>query len=172
MFRRRRTILRRGGLMLAMLLLAVATLGTFWPEVFLLHPSTDPIDPGRARSMLVERADHRVIEAFVAQSYSDAGEPDAFVVEFTGNGSRADRNGEYDAQRWSPHRVEASTFNYPGFGRSSGPCTLGSIAPMALDAFDHVASLAHGRPIFVCGNSFGSPVALYVGSKRAVAGLI
>lgn len=62
--------------------------------------------------------------------------------------------------------------NYPGYGRSTGPADLRGIVNAALAAYDHLAARANGKPIFVCGFSLGTAVALCVAARRPVAGLI
>jgi pimeloyl-ACP methyl ester carboxylesterase len=62
--------------------------------------------------------------------------------------------------------------NYPGYGGSEGGAKLKLIPPAALAAYDALAEVARGRPIFVEGNSLGTAPALYVAAHRPVAGLI
>jgi len=140
---------------------------------FLLHPSTAVIHPKNAERRTIEIAG-RDIEIWVSKSpgAEQSGEPKAFVLEFTGNASRAEWIVNYVAGRWGDRPVEVWAMNYPGFGGSAGPATLDAIAPAALAVYDDLANHAEGKPIFVSGFSLGTAPALYVASKRSVAGIM
>jgi pimeloyl-ACP methyl ester carboxylesterase len=113
------------------------------------------------------------LEVFVARSPGAAtAEPQAFMLEFTGNGSRADDMTGWVASRWGERPIEVWVMNYPGYGRSTGPARLKSLAPAGLAVYDALAKVAAGRPIFVAGNSMGTTVALHVATQRPVAGMI
>lgn len=117
------------------------------------------------------------VEVFTARSPGapqvGTGEPEAYVLEFTGNGSRADDMTGWVASRWGARSVEAWVMNYPGYGRSTGPARLATIGPAGLAVFDDLVKRAGGRPIYVAGNSMGTTVALHVAANRpGVAGLI
>jgi pimeloyl-ACP methyl ester carboxylesterase len=99
-------------------------------------------------------------------------EPKAYMIEFTGNATRAEQVASYAAGRWGQRSVEAWMVNYPGYGGSSGDADLSAIPPAALAVYDEVAKIAHGKPIFLAGNSLGTTAALYVASKRPTAGMI
>jgi pimeloyl-ACP methyl ester carboxylesterase len=142
-------------------------------ETFLLHPSTEPLDPGGARQQFIEQPD-RKIEIYTARTkgVEQSGEPRAFLLEFTGNATRAEQITKYIADRWGQRSVEVWVMNYPGFGQSTGPAKLGAIPHAALATYDELSKRASGRPIFVAGNSMGTTSALYVASQRKVAGVI
>jgi alpha-beta hydrolase superfamily lysophospholipase len=99
-------------------------------------------------------------------------EPEAYVLGFVGNGSRAEIECENFVRDFSRHTVVLYVMNYPGFGDSDGPAKVAAIPPAALAAYDYVAKQAHGKPIFVMGHSLGTTAALYVATQRPVAGLI
>ncbi len=99
-------------------------------------------------------------------------EPGAFVIEFGGNGSRAEYMIEYVAEQWGDRPVEVWSVNYPGYGQSAGSAKLVSIAPAALAVFDAARAKAGNRPIFICGHSIGTTAALYLAAHRPVAGLV
>jgi pimeloyl-ACP methyl ester carboxylesterase len=142
-------------------------------DYFLLHPSTGPADAGGAERHVLSSND-RSVEYFTARSAGAAHgvEPKAFVLEFCGNATRAEYITRYVADRWGRRPVEVWVMNYPGFGGSTGPATLSAIPAAALETYDELSRQAAGRPIFVTGNSLGTTAALYVASKRPVAGLI
>jgi hypothetical protein len=78
-----------------------------------------------------------------------------------------------EAAAWSAGpAIELWGVNYPGYGGSTGPATLGAIGPAALVAYDALARQAGNRPIIVFGTSLGTTAALYLGATRPVAGLI
>lgn len=113
------------------------------------------------------------LEVFVARSPgAQTREPVAFMLEFTGNATRADDIAGWVASRWGDRPVEAWVMNYPGYGRSTGPARLNRLAPAGLTVYDELKTVAAGRPIFVAGNSMGTTVAIHVATKRPVAGLI
>src|SRR5687768_3803555 len=139
---------------------------------FLLFPSRHPIDAGRAEARSVE-VDGRKIEVWTARSPACFGrEPEGFVLEFCGNATRAEHIAQFVADRWRDQPVEVWVMNYPGFGGSEGRATLKSIPPAALATYDALRQVAGDRPIFLAGNSMGATPALYVASRRPVAGMI
>jgi pimeloyl-ACP methyl ester carboxylesterase len=137
---------------------------------FLLFPSTQPIDaPGAERFALPCGAEVWIARSATAREHDQV---DAYVLEFTGNATRAEQITTYVADRWAPHRVEVWVMNYPGFGGSKGRATLGAISPVALATYDELQLRAGDKPIFVCGNSLGSAVALSVCARRDASGMV
>jgi len=118
--------------------------------------------------------DHgRAIEVWTARPTTIGDrEPEAFILEFTGNATRAEEIAQYVAQRWQAHPVEAWVMNYPGYGGSEGGAKIRLIPPAALATFDELHRRANGRPISLEANSLGTAAALYVASQREVAGLV
>lgn len=98
--------------------------------------------------------------------------PKAIVLEFTGNGTRAEEIADDAAVKFRPHPVEVWAMNYPGYGQSSGPARLEKIAPAATLAFDTIRARYPEMPIFVSGNSLGTAAALHVAANRDVAGVV
>jgi pimeloyl-ACP methyl ester carboxylesterase len=138
----------------------------------LLFPSRDPADAGRARPHFISVDGNRV-EVFTARSpASNDREPQAYVLEFCGNATRAEDITQFVADRFDEHPVEVWVMNYPGFGRSDGPARLASIPPAALATYDELKRVAGERPIFITGNSMGAVTALCVASQRPCAGMI
>jgi hypothetical protein len=140
----------------------------------ILIPTADRIDAGSARQVLIPTGANRVVEAWVDRSLAArrGADPQAYVIEFTGNATRAEHVAMFAAQRWGQHPVEAWTVNYPGYGGSTGPADLAAIPPAALAVYDHVAALANGKPIILAGNSLGTTAALYTAAHRPTAGLV
>jgi hypothetical protein len=142
-------------------------------DKLILFPSQYAINAGSARRQTVALPDGKVVEAWVARSM-DAKESEAraYVIEFTGNATRAEQIADYVAHRWGDRPVEVWAVNYPGYGGSSGPARLRDIAPAALAVYDEVAKRPGGKTIFLAGNSLGTTAALYVASRRPCAGLV
>src|SRR4051812_43730007 len=100
----------------------------------LLFPSTRPIDAHGAKRRTVDAGEHRMIEIWTARNSNQPTQPQAYILEFTGNGTRAEEIATFVARRWRAHDVEVWAVNYPGYGGSTGPAKLASIAPAALQA--------------------------------------
>jgi hypothetical protein len=142
-------------------------------DLMLLHPSTDP-EPADPRTERRIAWSGGRLQLFTERSPTAADrEPRAFVLEFTGNGGRAEWGGQLPLHRFTDVAVESWTLNYPGFGGSDGPARLRSLGPAGLAAFDEICRIAAGRPVLLSGNSIGTLVALHVAAARpAVAGLV
>jgi pimeloyl-ACP methyl ester carboxylesterase len=137
----------------------------------LLYPSTQPLNlPGE--SSLQVAAPTGNVDVCITRSTSASGEPDAFVLNFTGNASRGEFEAEIVADEWAGHSVEVWSVNYPGYGRSTGPAKMKSIPPAALAVYDALVARAGSRPIYLSGRSLGTTVALYVAAHRSAAGLL
>ena len=137
----------------------------------ILFPSTDPRDSdGAARQSIPFGNGH--LEAWTKRSTAlgpDV-EPAAYVLCFTGNGSRAEAVAPQQTTVWSGEPVEIWAINYPGYGGSSGPADIHSIGPTALAAYDFLAR--RGKPIVVSGHSLGCVATLYVAARRPAAGVL
>jgi hypothetical protein len=142
-------------------------------NTFLLHPSTAPRNPVDAVARTVD-LNGKSVEVWTSSSPAcDGHPPRAFVLEFCGNGTRAEEITSWIAKvRWKRWPVQVWVMNYPGYGKSDGPAHLRDIPPAALATFDALHGLAGSKPIFLEANSLGTSVALYVASRRATAGLI
>ena len=142
-------------------------------DFFILYPTTDRYFVAGTARREVAVPGRRPVEVWTAQSFgARAGEPEAFVLEFVGNASRAEAMADMVAQEWGGRPVEVWAVNYPGYGGSPGPARLASIAPAALAAFDELKSHAGPRPIIVSGQSLGTAAALHVAANRPVAGAV
>lgn len=166
---------RKRRVALVLSLFAYALLMTFGgcADFLILHPSTHRLDvPGIVRRE-VPVGGAEPVEVWTMRSRGAAGRaPEAFVLEFVGNASRAEGMAEMVADEWGGRPVEVWAVNYPGYGGSPGPARLKSIAPAALAAYDALRAHAGARPIFVAGQSLGTAAALHVASNRAVAGCV
>lgn len=173
---RRRILLKNWAKRIVAAFLVVNVLGVLlawvWPDRFILFPSTGAIAvPGAERTAVAGPAG--TVEVWTARTAgAHGGEPEAFVLAFNGNGSRAERELARLEPMWAGHSVEIWAVNYPGYGGSSGPVLVKNIPPAALAAYDALAQKATGRPIFVCGHSIGTTAALYVAANRPVAGVV
>jgi pimeloyl-ACP methyl ester carboxylesterase len=98
--------------------------------------------------------------------------PDIYVLGFCGNAERAEECLDLESWRWQQAEADIWFVNYPGFGASTGPASVRTIPAAALLAYDQLARVAAGKPIFVSANSIGTTAALYVAAQRKVAGLV
>jgi len=156
-------------------LAAYALLMTFggFADFFILHPSTDPLRIAGTTRQEVPVPDASTVEVWTSRSIGAATrEPEAFVLEFVGNASRAEFMAAELADEWGHRPVEVWAVNYPGYGGSRGRAKLASIPPAALAAYDALAARAGGKPIFVAGQSLGTASALHVAANRPVAGAV
>jgi uncharacterized protein len=135
-----------------------------------LFPTTESIDARGAQRELLRLAVGTHVELWHARSPgAAAAEPAAFVLFFTGNADRADRWAASSAASWGDKPVQVTGMNYPGFGGSTGPARLASIAPAAAATYDTLRARAGKRPIIVQGNSLGTAAALHLLATRDVA---
>jgi len=140
-------------------------------DKLLLFPTTQVLATQGAEHRAIWVGEQR-IDVLVARSHPEV-EPEAFVLEFCGNATRAESIARFVADRWgNVAHVEVWVMNYPGYGQSSGKATIGAIAPAALATFDALHNEAANRPVFVAGNSLGTAPALYVAAHRSIAGLL
>jgi len=138
-----------------------------------LHPSTHHIDAKGAVAKKIPFGDSYV-EVWTSRSPACGdGEPKASVLEFCGNGTRAEEIATWVAQnRWAKWPIELWVLNYPGYGGSPGKARLASIPPAALTAYDALHAAAPDRPIFLESNSLGGCSVTYVAGRRPVAAAI
>jgi fermentation-respiration switch protein FrsA (DUF1100 family) len=142
------------------------------PDRFLLHPSVAPIKAaGAERRELVVGAGR--LEFWVARSPGGRSRgPEAIVLEFCGNGTRAEHIAAYRATLWGDRPVEVWVMNHPGYGGSTGPARLSALPDAALAAYDHAKAIAGDRPLLLAGNSLGTTLALHAAASRTPAGLV
>jgi pimeloyl-ACP methyl ester carboxylesterase len=165
---------RRRRITVVALLLAYTLLMLFGgcADFLILHPTKDRL-PVAARRLEVSSAKDSHVEVWTERSPGGrVREPDAYVLEFVGNASRAEVMAEIIADEWGDRPVEVWAVNYPGYGGSPGSARLGAIGPAALAAYDGLKERAGGRPIFVTGQSLGTAAALHVAANRPVAGCV
>ena len=142
-------------------------------DSWLLYPSTQPIDAaGAARRIFMYNA--RRIEVFIARSpgVKSGMKPEAYSLEFTGNSTRAEQVANQSARMWAARPVEVWVMNYPGFGKSDGPASLGLIPQASLATYDLLRQGSDGKPIILKGYSMGTMAALCVAARRPCAGII
>ena len=169
---------RRRRAAVALFLVGYTLLMTFGgcADRLILYPSTHTVRIAGTSRVEVPRPNAPPVEVWTARppgvSDGPAKEPQAFVLEFIGNASRAEYMAAAGAQEWAKRPVEVWAVNYPGYGGSRGPARLASIAPSALAAYDALRSRAGDKPIFVSGQSLGTAAALHVAANRTVAGCV
>ena len=108
-------------------------------DELVLRPSRHQKDAGTARSQKIATAAGE-LEVYVDRSPAcgDA-EPKAYVLEFCGNGTRAeDVTAWLAGDRWKQFPVEIWCLNYPGYGQSEGKARLQDIPPAALMTYDRL----------------------------------
>ncbi|HYC91608.1 MAG TPA: alpha/beta fold hydrolase [Thermoanaerobaculia bacterium] len=100
--------------------------------------------------------------------------PDAEVelLYFGGNASRVDDYGAFLVRALAPLRANVTSFDYRGYGRSSGTPTIEAVKGDALAIYDFVRERAGPRPLLVHGVSLGSFIAAYIAANRPVDGLV
>ena len=142
-------------------------------DFLILYPTTERfVVPGTSRREAATPGGGTV-EVWTARSAGAAArEPEAFVLEFVGNASRAEAMASFVAEEWGDRPVEVWAVNYPGYGGSPGPARLRSIGPAALAAYDALRARAGDRPVFVAGQSLGTAAALHVAANRPVGGCV
>jgi pimeloyl-ACP methyl ester carboxylesterase len=155
--------------MLAVVALATVLGAAGCADRFVLPPVPHPApDDGSPYEKIAYR--DGVVEAFHARSPGAAKvEPEAFVLRFSGDAGGA---AKFFASRWQHRPVEVWVVNYPGYGGSTGPRTLKSLASASLAAYDDLRKRAGDRPIILEGFSLGTVPALHVAANRPVSGLI
>jgi hypothetical protein len=135
---------------------------------FILWPTTQPIAAGQAQRRLIALADGMSCEAWVVPARTRARR---YALRFYGNADRAE-HWAADESRGLPEDVELWGVNYPGYGSSGGKASLRGVAACALGAYDEIARLVPGAPIFALGTSLGTTAALHIAAERKLAGLV
>lgn len=145
------------------LVLALTTTGCLADKLMLWPPSGSADAAGAVR-----RVEHG-IEIWTV-SPPDGAPPDAYVLEFYGNGARAEWMVAANASHFP--RTTYWGVNYRGFGGSEGSATLSGVAEAATIAYDALAKEAKGKPIYAFGTSMGTTAALHLAAERELAGLL
>src|SRR5687768_17104998 len=110
---RKRWWRRRWRWTLVAAILGYAALMTFGgcADRLLLLSSTRKIDAGPAKQQFIENHGRR-LEIWTARAQGqDARVPQAFVLEFCGNATRAEQIARFVADRWKDHAAEAWVVN-------------------------------------------------------------
>lgn len=147
----------------SLLILAVGATGCLADKVMLWPPS------GAADANGAVRRVESGIEIWTVLP-RDGAEPDGYVLEFYGNGARAEWSVAANASHFP--RMTYWGVNYRGYGGSEGSATLAGVAESATIAYDALAKEAKGRPIYAFGTSMGTTAALHLAAERDVAGLL
>lgn len=133
-------------------------------DTVMLWPPGGPADAGGA----VRRVE-RGIEIWTMPP-RDGAPPDAYVLEFYGNGARAEWMVAANASQFP--RATYWGVNYRGYGGSEGSATLDGVAESATIAYDAIANEAKGRPIYAFGTSMGTTAVLHLAAERELAGVV
>jgi hypothetical protein len=163
--------------------LSISILGTllllyvvvFWcvgcADYFILHPTTEPIAVKDGKRLVIP-FEGKDLEVWTLRTKIRPTEDNAaYVLELIPNAGRAEYAALYGIGKWEGKPIEYWSVNYPGYGGSDGPATLAGVHGSALAAYDALAKLAGGKPIFVYGYSLGTAAGLYVAANRPVAGI-
>lgn len=134
-----------------------------------LNPSRDPLPLEDKIAELMPYGKHKLE---ILKMRFGVGDPQAFILKFGGNGSRAERAEAHPGEIWPHLNAEIWAINYPGYGNSTGRASLRRMVESADSIYDYMATVAKGRPIIVTGNSIGTTCALYLAARRHVAGLM
>src|SRR5262245_58824808 len=111
--------LRRRWKRLLVLLILLPLIGFGCANNLILHPSRHYIDPHGAMAKKIPFRDGE-LEVWTARSPACGnGEAKASLLEFTGNGTRAEEIATWLVNdRWKQWPVEIWVLNYPGYGGS------------------------------------------------------
>jgi pimeloyl-ACP methyl ester carboxylesterase len=162
--------LTKGAIFLLLVYVLVIFTGVLDPMIIGPRPGT--FDAGGATRHFINISG-KAVEVWVSHSETARHvPPDAYVLEFCGNSTRAEQIAQYVPLRWKNFPVETWVMNYPGAGGSDGSLRLKNIAPAALGVFDEIRRRSPRAKIFVEGNSLGTVAALCVASQRDVAGCV
>ncbi len=152
-------------LLILYLLLAFYIALSEWPSRLILFPSTNPISlEGSGLENRFVNVEGKKVQIVCAIKK----EAKATVLHFVGNASRAELDALGLKDWWYDFPVSVCSANYPGYGLSEGNADLKKIPKAVLTVFDE---LAKDGPVIVSGNSIGTSAALYIASKREVAGV-
>src|SRR4051812_5158488 len=108
---------RRRRIILLTLFLAYVGVMTFGgcADKFLLRPPGGQFDAGRAKVRDIQWGDRNIqVGPARPPRPADGDEPQAYVLEFCGNATRAEQIAQFVADRWKKYPIEAWVMNYPG----------------------------------------------------------
>lgn len=134
-----------------------------------LNPSRDPLPLEDKIAELMPYGRHKLE---VLKMRFGVDEPQAYILKFGGNGSRAERAESHPGEIWPHLNAEVWAVNYPGYGNSTGRASLRRMVESSDSLFQYMQSVACGKPIIVTGNSIGTTCALYLAARRPIAGLM
>lgn len=134
-----------------------------------LHPSRDPLPLEDKIAELMPYGQHKLE---VLKMRFGSGEPQAYILKFGGNGSRAERAEAHPGEIWPHLNAEIWAVNYPGYGNSTGRASLRRMVESSDSIYQYMATVARGKPIIVTGNSIGTTCALYLAARRPIAGIM
>ncbi|MCA9148784.1 MAG: alpha/beta fold hydrolase [Planctomycetales bacterium] len=141
-------------------------------DKLILRPTRHPLNAvGKERQLVpFRKGSLEVWTQRVGTHHLD--EVDLFVLKFQGTAGRAERATYHPMDCWADLRAELWAVNPPGYGGSTGPASVKTLAEAARTVYLEAARLAQGRPIVVMGNSLGTTVAMHLAANFPIAGLI
>jgi pimeloyl-ACP methyl ester carboxylesterase len=134
-----------------------------------LRPTRDPLPLEDKIAELMPYGQHQLE---VLKMRVGNGPPQAYILKFGGNGSRAERAEAHPGEIWPRLNAEVWAVNYPGYGNSTGRASLRALVRSADSIYEHMAAVARGKPILVTGNSLGTTCTLYLAARRPIAGIL
>jgi pimeloyl-ACP methyl ester carboxylesterase len=134
-----------------------------------LCPSRDPLPLDDKVAELFPYGKHHLE---VLKMRAGSGSPQAFILKFGGNGSRAEKAEAHPGDAWPHLNAEVWAINYPGYGGSTGRASLKAMVRTADMIYDHLRQVAGDKPILVTGNSIGTTCSLYLAARRPIAGIL
>lgn len=134
-----------------------------------LHPSRHPLPLEDKIAELLPYGRHQLE---VLKMRVSNGDPQAYILKFGGNGSRAEKAEAHPGEIWPHLNAEIWAVNYPGYGNSTGRASLRAMVRTADLVYQQLARVAGDKPILVTGNSIGTTCTLYLAARRPVAGIL
>ena len=126
--------------------------------------------PGTAVRLQLNAADGVRLAGVYLPAASVRAEPGPLLLGFPGNAWNA------EAMALTLHQLlpdfDVVVFHYRGYRPSNGRPGASAILADSLAVFDFVQERFRPRPVVAVGVSIGSPVAAYLASRRALAGLV
>lgn len=168
---------------------ALMSLSKLLANRFVIRPTTNAIPHDVSKLARVEVSLRQgIVEAFVGNrvalneyefnecpgNIDSQLHPDLLVLKLPGAAGRAERSTMFPASLLGNHTSEVWTWNPPGYGRSTGPASLGNMGSTAVDFFSRVLETRRGEQtkVWISGNSLGCATGLYLATKLKVDGLV
>ena len=137
-------------------------------DTLVLFPSKKPIASKYKKTILSNESEKK-IEVFESIPIS----PQAIVLHFHGNASRAERELETQYSIWQ-EKAHLIAVNFPGYGASTGPATLNGFVNAANTSYAYAKQQAEGKniPIIFSGNSIGTLAVIEIAARLGKGGVV